>query len=292
MPEWIKTLQNEITSALESLETSHKFQSVDWKRPPEPGTAGGGGHSRILTGGQIFEKAGVNISVVEGVLPPLMKERLNAKSAEYFAAGISLVIHPRSPCVPTVHANFRYFEQADRSWFGGGIDLTPYVLAPDDFRHFHHELKTACDTRSLETYPDFKKQCDQYFYIPHRGETRGIGGIFFDYLSDDLEKTFAFVQTCGHSFLPAYLPIVKKRKDTAFTDRQKKFQFLRRGRYVEFNLVYDRGTLFGLQTKGNIESILMSLPPEVHFDFSPSLETNDEEKSLMGFFRNPVSWTE
>lgn len=286
MVAWIRGLQNEIVAGLESFEPSVRFQRAEWKR----GADGGGGDTRVISGGDIFEKGGVNTSVVYGDLPPLMMERLGVKSSKFFAAGISLVIHPRSPQVPTVHANFRYFEQPDRAWFGGGADLTPYTVSEDDFRHFHQVLKESCDTRSTEAYREFKKDCDAYFQIKHRGEARGIGGIFFDYIQNDLEKTFEFVQKSGNSFLKAYVPIVERNHKKAFTERQRKFQLLRRGRYVEFNLVYDRGTLFGLQTNGNIESILMSLPAVVHFDFSPDMESTEEEKMLTSWFRQPRDW--
>lgn len=290
MVAWIRRLQGEIVSGLEAFETRERFQRLAWERPGEENRHGGGGEACILQGGLVFEKAGVNISVVEGLLPPLIQEKLKAATSEFFACGISLVIHPVSPQIPTVHANFRFFEQPDRSWFGGGIDLTPYIYREADFLHFHSVLKEACDSHGADLYPQFKKDCDRYFYLPHRGETRGIGGIFFDYLSDRLEDRFAFVVSCGESFLKAYRPLVEKGKDLAFTPRQKKFQLLRRGRYVEFNLLYDRGTLFGLQTKGNSESILMSLPPEVHFDFQAPLETDESEKALMNLFREPRDW--
>ncbi len=278
-------LQKEIVAGLEVFEPRIHFQSHLWERP-----GGGGGESRILSGGKIFEKAGVNLSLVHGDLPSAIQQKLNCKSAEFFATGISLVLHPFSPKIPTVHANFRYFEQPDRAWFGGGVDLTPYVYAEEDFMHFHGVLKEACNTYRSGVYAKFKKECDTYFFIPHRNETRGVGGIFFDYQSEDLEGFFKFVQKCGNSFLKAYAPIVERNKDLSFSEREKKFQLLRRGRYVEFNLIYDRGTLFGLQTRGNIESILMSLPPVVHYDWSPDMEVTPSEKKLMESFRTPRDW--
>lgn len=286
MVEWVRKLQNEIVHGLEAFEPTARFQKSEWSRE----SGGGGGDTRVISNGEVFEKGGVNTSVVWGELPPLMMERLGSKTASFFAAGISLVIHPRSPSVPTVHANYRYFEQPDRAWFGGGADLTPYTYSETDFRHFHGVLKAACDFRSPETYTQFKRECDSYFRITHRDESRGIGGIFFDYLQNDLENVFEFVQKSGNSFLEAYAPIVERNLEVATTERQKKFQLLRRGRYVEFNLVYDRGTLFGLQTKGNIESILMSLPAVVNFDYSPNLETTDDERKLMSIFRSPREW--
>jgi coproporphyrinogen III oxidase len=285
MVSYVYQVQAEIVSALEKFEPQFKFQKKNWKRP-----GGGGGDSCVLAGGKVFEKAGVNVSVVEGELPDLMVQKFKASSNKFFATGISLVLHPFSPKVPTVHANFRYFEQPDRAWFGGGVDLTPYTVSEEDFQHFHRTLKNGCDPFGADLYPKYKKECDEYFRIQHRDECRGIGGIFFDYVQTDLEKNFEFVQSCGNQFLAAYIPIVERNKDKKFSEREKKFQLLRRGRYVEFNLVYDRGTLFGLQTKGNIESILMSLPAVVHFDYSPDMEATEDEKKLMSWFRSPKEW--
>lgn len=283
--DFVHSLQDQIVQKLESIEPASQFRETSWERP-----GGGGGRSRVLSGGKVFEKAGVNVSVVHGELPEAMQKRLGSTAKDFFAAGISLVIHPANPHVPTVHANYRYFEQSDRSWFGGGADLTPYVLYEEDAQHFHQELKTACDTYSGSAYADFKKACDEYFFIKHRDEHRGVGGIFFDYLSNDLPNIFEFVKKASSAFTKAYCPIVERRKDLKFSEREKAFQLLRRGRYVEFNLVYDRGTLFGLETKGNIESILMSLPPEVQFAYSPDLETNEAEKKLMKVIREPREW--
>lgn len=282
---FVESLQENICSELEALEAGAKFLEKSWERP-----GGGGGRSRVLERGKIFEKAGVNTSVVHGELPQSMQERLGSKTSEFFATGISLVIHPLNPHVPTVHANYRYFEQSDRAWFGGGADLTPTVLYEEDAMHFHRIHQKACEDFKPGAYDDFKKKCDEYFYLKHREEHRGVGGIFFDYLSDNLEDVFEFVQNSGRAFTEAYVPIVQRRQSKKYSERQKKFQLLRRGRYVEFNLVYDRGTLFGLETKGNIESILMSLPPQVHFDFRPDLESNEEERSLMKVIRQARSW--
>jgi len=283
--DFVRDLQSRIVSALEAFEPQTKFEKVSWERP-----GGGGGDTRVISGGHIFEKGGVNVSVVHGQLPAKMQEKFKSKTADFFATGVSLVIHPRSPQIPTVHANFRYFEQADRTWFGGGADLTPYAPAPELFIHFHSCFQKACDFYAPDAYAKFKKECDEYFFLPHRGETRGIGGVFFDYLEGDRDKTFEFIKKSGETFIEAYIPIVEKTKDLKFSERQKKYQLLRRGRYVEFNLIYDRGTLFGLETKGNAESILMSLPPEVHFDFHAELETNNEERQLMGWLKKPVEW--
>ena len=281
--EYVQSLQDRICSALENFEPGSKFKEVSWNRP-----GGGGGRTRVLADGRVFEKAGVNTSVVYGELPDRMAEKLQTKEKKFFATGISLVIHPRSPQVPTVHANYRYFEQPDRWWFGGGADLTPYVPREDLFKHFHQTLMESCPSR--ERFDQWKKECDRYFFISHREETRGIGGIFFDYLNEDRERNFSEVMRMGDAFIPAYVPIVEKTKDLSFTERQKEFQLLRRGRYVEFNLVYDRGTLFGLETKGNIESILMSLPAVAHWSFQADFEANDEEKRLMSYLRKPSDW--
>lgn len=280
---YLEGLQNRICSALETFEPTARFSIEKWSRP-----GGGGGESRALSGGQVFEKAGVNLSVVHGELPERMREKLKTPESEFFATGVSLVIHPNSPQVPTVHANFRYFEQPSRWWFGGGTDLTPYVPNESAFKHFHQTLKEA--SSSAERFQEMKEECDKYFFIPHREETRGVGGIFFDYVTGEKAEEFSRVKKLGDSFVPAYCPIVEKTKDLEFSERQKKYQLLRRGRYVEFNLVYDRGTLFGLETKGNIESILMSLPPNVNWDFKANLEETAEEKQLMSWLKKPVDW--
>jgi len=285
MEAYVRSLQDRICASLEKVDGRSVFRESMWDRP-----GGGGGRSRILEGGGVFEKAGVNVSAVFGELPALMAERLGSKEKDFFATGISLVLHPFSPQVPTVHANFRYFEQPGRSWFGGGADLTPYVWSPDEFKHFHRTLKKPCDLFLDSAYSQFKKACDDYFFIPHRGERRGVGGIFFDYLEKDKEQTFDFVKRSGDCFIESYIPIVERQMSKSFSEREKKFQLLRRGRYVEFNLVYDRGTLFGLQTKGNIESILMSLPAVVNFDYQADMEKTEDEKQLMDVFRNPKDW--
>jgi coproporphyrinogen III oxidase len=281
--EYVQGLQDRIFKSLEQFEPSARFKEVVWNRP-----GGGGGRTRVLAGGSVFEKAGVNTSVVHGELPERMAEKLKTSQREFFATGVSLVIHPVSPQVPTVHANYRYFEQPDRWWFGGGADLTPYVPREDLFKHFHQTLKSA--SASPDKFQQMKIECDHYFHIAHRGETRGVGGIFFDYLNEDFERNFSELKKLGDAFVPAYVPIVEQTKDLPFTERQKKFQLLRRGRYVEFNLVYDRGTLFGLETKGNIESILMSLPAVANWDFSASFEENEEEMRLMSYLRKPIDW--
>ena len=268
--QYIKDLQDTITTKLELLDGQATFEEDVWKRDE-----GGGGRTRVIENGAVFEKGGVNISAVHGALPKAMQAYFKVGDVDFFACGLSLVLHPKNPMVPTVHANWRYFEMYDDSgtvvdsWFGGGQDLTPYYLFEEDARHFHGVCKNACDAHDPEFYPLYKKKCDEYFYNTHRGEARGIGGLFFDYCKTtetmSMEKWYDFVTEVGNSFLDAYVPIVEKRKELVFTKEHKDWQEIRRGRYVEFNLVHDKGTLFGLKTNGRIESILMSLPPSVQW---------------------------
>ena len=260
----------------------------------------GGGLTKVIENGAVFEKGGVNIIEVSGKLPESMQQYFGVKEANFFACGLSLVLHPVNPMVPTVHANWRYFEMYDQQgaiidqWFGGGQDLTPYYLFEQDAVHFHQTCKTACDMHSPLFYPKYKARCDDYFYNDHRGEGRGIGGLFFDYcrISDDmqLEDWYCFVTQVGNSFLDAYTPIVEKRKQLPFTEKQREWQEIRRGRYVEFNLVHDKGTLFGLKTNGRIESILMSLPPRVQWRYNHQPEANSEEEKLINVLKNPINW--
>ncbi len=281
---YFKDLQDRITEALSEMDGT-AFREDLWERE-----GGGGGRTRVLEGGAVFEKGGVNFSEVQGNLPEEFADEIPVGSGtEFFATGISLVIHPFNPKVPIVHANFRYLEKGDGSWFGGGADLTPSYPYADDGVHFHATLKAACDAHDPGYYPRFKQWCDEYFTIQHRGEMRGVGGIFFDYLQEDLEGVFEFVRTVGDCFLPAYLPIVERRKDESFGDREREFQMIRRGRYAEFNLVYDRGTVFGLKTGGRAESILMSLPPAARwiYDFRP--EPGTPEAEAAAFFQ-PRDW--
>jgi coproporphyrinogen III oxidase len=291
-----KKSQQKICNALESVDTKTKFISDPWNRVEQNGSYGGGGLTRIFQNGEIFEKAGVNFSEVHGSLPNEMSHKLIGKNkpANFYATGISLVIHPRSPLIPTTHANFRYLEVEDKSWFGGGIDLTPYYLFEEDAQCFHQTLKNYCNKHDNSYYPKFKEWCDQYFYLPHRGETRGIGGLFFDYLGkEEGEITadfFPFVSEGPQSFIDCYLPIVNNRKNLTWTEEQKHFQLLRRGRYVEFNLLYDRGTQFGLQTGGRTESILMSLPPEVIWEYNYTPEQGSAEEKLIETLKSPRSW--
>lgn len=284
--DYIQRLQDHICRSLEEEDGEKRFAEDRWERP-----GGGGGVTRIISDGRVFEKGGVNTSVVHGLLPDVMMQRLGVCHRRFFACGISLVIHPVNPFVPTVHANYRYFELYDDGgavvdcWFGGGADLTPYYIFEEDGRHFHSVLKQVCDRHSPEYYPRFKAECDRYFFIEHRKENRGIGGIFFDYLRPDesrsAEQWLEFVIDAGEAFLPAYLPIVQRRKNHAYGDRHLRWQGIRRGRYVEFNLVYDRGTLFGLKTDGRIESILMSLPATARWEYNFCPEPGSEEAKLL-----------
>ena len=290
--DYFLALQNKITEKLQEQEKV-SFIEDKWKREE-----GGGGQSRILENGDIFEKAGINFSDVQGKHLPASatSKRPNLENASFRAMGISLVFHPRNPFVPTCHMNLRFFsvmkdEEEITWWFGGGYDLTPYYGFEEDAIHWHRTAHEACEPFGQNIYPDFKKACDRYFYLPHRNEPRGIGGIFFDdYNKVDFQHSFALTQSVGNSFLPAYMPIVEKRKNTPFNDSHKKFQHYRRGRYVEFNLVYDRGTLFGLQSNGRTESILMSLPPQVNWTYDYKPDSNSEEALLYQNFLIEKNW--
>jgi coproporphyrinogen III oxidase len=278
--EFFASLQDAICAALEDCDAQARFREDRWTRE-----GGGGGRTRVLEAGAVFEKAGVNFSAVEGLLPEEFARKLGGGEArEFFATGVSLVLHPHNPHVPTVHANFRFLERGDGAWFGGGADLTPSYPVREDVVHFHRTLKEACDRHDPAYYPKFKAWCDEYFFIRHREEMRGVGGIFFDYLQGDLEAIFAFVRDAGASFLPAYLPIVARRRNQPYGEREREFQLIRRGRYAEFNLVYDRGTVFGLETRGRTESILMSLPPLARwtYDYQPA-PGSPEAEALHGF---------
>ena len=293
--EYIQNLQDTITQALEAIDGKARFREDLWERPE-----GGGGRTRIIENGNVIEKGGVNISAVHGPLPKSMQEYFKVKDVDFFACGLSLVIHPINPMVPTVHANWRYFEMYDEKgntvdqWFGGGQDLTPYYLFEEDVRHFHQTCKTVCDSFHTDLYPDFKQKCDAYFFNKHRNEARGVGGLFFDYLKEEgsfsLMDRYNFVTAVGNSFLEAYTPILKKRKDLHYTPAQRNWQEIRRGRYVEFNLVNDKGTLFGLRTNGRIESILMSLPPKVQWHYDHQPEEGSEEARLLEVLKSPKNW--
>jgi len=293
--EYIQILQDRITSKLEAVDGVAQFQEDIWKRPE-----GGGGRTRVIENGYVFEKGGVNISAVHGQLPKTMQQHFDVADANFFACGLSLVLHPKNPMVPTVHANWRYFEMYDAvgnivdQWFGGGQDLTPYYLFDEDAKHFHQVCKTACDKHNAEFYPKYKSRCDAYFYNAHRNEARGIGGLFFDYCKANeviqMQDWYNFVTEIGDSFLDAYVPIVERRKDLDYTEAQRNWQEIRRGRYVEFNLVHDKGTLFGLKTNGRIESILMSLPPHVQWVYDHHPEASSEEEKLIKVLQNPIDW--
>jgi coproporphyrinogen III oxidase len=292
MERMVRETQAAICEALEPLD-ERPFQEDPWRHPE-----GGGGLSRVLQDGSAFQKAGVNVASVAGTLHEealqamVPKQDLEPHPHHFAAVGLSVVIHPRSPWVPTVHCNYRYFELDDgRWWFGGGTDLTPAYLFAEDARHFHVTLAAACDRHDATFYPRFKKWCDDYFQLPHRGEARGIGGIFFDNLRDrDRDALFAFVADCATSFVPAYLPIVQRRQPLPWGERERRWQALRRGRYVEFNLMYDRGTRFGLRTGGRVESILMSLPLEARWEYAHEPAAGTPEAATLAVLRQPRDW--
>ncbi len=282
---YFRDLQDRLCAALEELDGEKRFQEDTWQRP-----GGGGGRTRVLAEGGLFEKAGVNFSDVHGEFAEELAQQMPGRGRTFQATGVSLVLHPRSPMVPTVHANFRFLTKGGSWWFGGGSDLTPYYPYREDVIHFHRSWKSLCERHApLVDYAKLKRWCDDYFFLPHRNEHRGVGGIFFDYLQGDFDPLFAFVSDCGDAFLDAYVPIARRRRDEPYTEEQGRFQEIRRGRYVEFNLIYDRGTLFGLKTGGRIESILMSLPPSVRwvYDYQPQPGTREAE---LYEFLKPRDW--
>jgi coproporphyrinogen III oxidase len=309
--DFIHELQDRICTVIEAQDGKAAFREDLWQRP-----AGGGGKTRVIADGSVFEKGGVNTSVVHGELPELIRERFGVDHGYFMAAGLSLVIHPVNPNVPTVHANYRYFELYDREggeirdlWFGGGADLTPYYLNETDACHFHLVHKEACDKVDVTLYPKFKPDCDAYFYNTHRGESRGVGGIFYDYMRPvdvpltsqgrrtgtgypDLtwEQLFELAQLNGQAFIDAYIPIIERNKSTPWTEQERYWQEIRRGRYVEFNLIHDRGTLFGLKTDGRVESILMSLPPRVRWDYDFQIKPDSPESNLIQVLKQPRDW--
>lgn len=291
--DYLQALQMRICSSLEDVDGKARFSLDHWDRE-----GGGGGDSRVLSGGNVFEQAGVGFSHVFGsqMPPSATKSRPELAGASFQAMGVSLVLHPNNPYVPTTHANFRFFTTDSNDgepvwWFGGGFDLTPFYPFKEDVVHWHQTAKDACDPYGEDVYPRYKKWCDEYFYLRHRQETRGIGGLFFDDLNEPgFEKSFAFVRDVADRFLPAYLPIVKKRHRHKFGERQREFQLYRRGRYVEFNLIYDRGTLFGLQSGGRTESILMSLPPRVRWQYNWRPEPGSAEADLYDNYLRPRDW--
>lgn len=285
--DYFQHLQTNIVQRLATIDGTERFREDRWEH-----REGGGGITRVLSDGAVFERAGVNFSVVQGEsLPPSILEQFPKAEGEPFTGtGISLVVHPLNPYVPTIHMNYRYFETETIWWFGGGVDLTPYYPFEEDVREFHRRLQTICDRYDPEYYPRFKQWCDDYFHIEHREEPRGVGGLFFDYLQGDFDRIYRFVRDNGDNFLALYEPIVLRRKDLNYSDRERTFQLFRRGRYVEFNLVYDRGTRFGLQTKGRIESILMSLPPLVRWEYDYQPEPGSPEAELYEKFLVPRDW--
>lgn len=299
--DWFKILQSDICAQLEQADAKGKFRSDVWQRP-----GGGGGISRVLTDGSIIEKGGVNFSEVWGKTPEATLKLLNLPVAadgvhpEFFATGVSIVIHPLNPRVPIIHMNVRYFEirtaeaEKDLWWFGGGIDLTPHYVVEEDARHFHEQLKKVCDQHHPSYYPEFKKWADDYFFIRHRNETRGVGGIFFDHLKAQNGFTkaarFEFVKAVGSAFAPLYTHFMKKNHGLPFGERERQWQYLRRGRYVEFNLVWDRGTKFGLETDGRTESILMSLPPQANWQYNHQPETGSAEEKTLSYLKKGIEW--
>jgi coproporphyrinogen III oxidase len=293
---FVHQLQNDICRDLEAVDGTAKFREDAWDREE-----GGGGKTRVISNGDVFEKGGVNSSVVFGKVTELMRSQLKIEGDNWFASGLSLVLHPRNPFVPTVHCNYRMFELynasgdlADR-WFGGGTDLTPYYLFEEDARHFHNTYKLACDRFDPAFFPEFKKNCDDYFVNTHRNnERRGIGGIFYDYQrpspGKDMEFWLAFARCCGDAFAASYLPLIERRRMLGYSDENRYWQEIRRGRYTEFNLVHDRGTIFGLRTNGRTESILMSLPPTARFDYDYQPAKDSMEDKLLQACLHPVDW--
>ncbi|MEO9965019.1 MAG: oxygen-dependent coproporphyrinogen oxidase [Reichenbachiella sp.] len=288
--EWFKGLQDDICSKLEQTDRKGKFKEDLWDRPE-----GGGGRTRVINDGAIIEKGGVNFSAVHGPTPDKILEALKIDQADFFATGVSIVMHPHSPMVPIIHMNVRYFEMSNGvSWFGGGIDLTPHYVVDADARYFHEQLKTCCARHDESYYSQFKQWADDYFYIKHRKETRGVGGIFFDRLSANekfsLEDRWAFVKDVGSQFAPIYTHLMSKNKALPFTDKHKQWQYLRRGRYAEFNLVWDKGTKFGLDTDGRTESILMSLPPQANWEYNHIPETGSDEQKTLDLLKKGIDW--
>ena len=290
---YLRNLQADIVSQLEAVDGQATFQRDSWERP-----GGGGGESRVLSGGAVFEQAGVGFSKVFGeqMPPSATKSRPELAGRGFQAVGVSLVLHPRNPYVPTTHANVRFFiaeHPTDEPvwWFGGGFDLTPYYPFHEDVVQWHETARTACEGFGDDAYAKYKKWCDEYFFLKHRNETRGVGGLFFDDLNKPgFDDSFAFQRSVGDHFLKAYLPIVARRKETPYGERERDFQLYRRGRYVEFNLIYDRGTLFGLQSGGRTESILMSLPPEVRWRYDWQPEAGAKEAELYERYLKPQEW--
>lgn len=289
--EWFKQLQDQICKNLEELDGKVKYHQDQWNRPE-----GGGGRSRVFKDGYVIEKGGVNFSAVHGKTPEKIQNALKLDDADFFASGVSIVLHPHSPMIPIIHMNVRYFEMSNGTWwFGGGIDVTPHYIVEEDARFFHQLLKKACDNHDKSYYPEFKKWADDYFFIKHRNETRGIGGIFFDRLNDqnsthNKADRWAFVQQIGESFIPAYQELVSRHRNEPYGERHKNWQSLRRGRYVEFNLVWDKGTKFGLDTNGRTESILMSMPPVANWEYNQIPEEGSAEEKTLNLLKKGIDW--
>ncbi len=293
--EWLKELQDSICSALEKADGKAKFTEENWTREE-----GGGGRSRVIKNGAVLEKGGVMYSAVHGNTPEfLLKEKEHAVGAErkstFYATGVSIVLHPENPMLPIIHMNIRYFEMSNGvKWLGGGIDLTPHYVNEADAKYFHDELKKVCDKHNSSYYSKFKKWADDYFFITHRNETRGIGGIFFDRLNSDnemnFEKNFAFWQDVGSAFASIYTELINRNKNKSFTEAHKQWQLLRRGRYVEFNLIYDKGTKFGLESNGRIESILVSLPLHASWEYNFKVTSGSEEEKTLSFLKKGINW--
>ncbi len=292
---YLENLQNTITSKIEKIDGKSSFLEDLWDHHDS-----GGGRTRVISNGNIFEKGGVNISSISGTLPKIMQSQLKTKNKNFSACGLSIVFHPLNPMIPTVHFNIRYFEMIDLlgnkcdQWFGGGIDLSPYYIFENDVILFHKNCKEICDKYGENLYIEYKTKCDKYFWNSHRNEARGVGGLFFDYLKDTPEKSLkewnSFVKELGDNFLKIYLPIVNKRKEMPFTKYEKMWQEIRRGRYAEFNLIHDKGTLFGIKTKGRIESIMMSLPPTVRWQYNFFPNLGSKEEKLISILQKPKNW--
>lgn len=285
--EYFRGLQDRLCAGLSAADGGGTFREDAWDRP-----GGGGGRSRVLENGPVIEKGGVNFSEVFGDLTPTFAASMPGDGLSFTATGVSWVIHPRSPHIPTVHGNFRFLTHGSAAWFGGGCDLTPYYPALEDVTHFHRTWKQVCDRHApMADHATMKAECDTYFHLPHRDEARGVGGIFFDHFGgDNLDAAFTFVQDAADSFLAAYVPIVERRRGQAWTADERAFQEYRRGRYVEFNLIYDRGTIFGLKTNGRTESILMSLPPVVQYRYDWHPEPGTPEAALTDYWLKPRDW--
>lgn len=284
-------IQDSICEGLVQADGKAKFEEETWQRD-----GGGGGRTRVMQNGNVIEKGGVNFSAVHGKLPEAVKKAFNVDSDDFFATGVSIVMHPENPFVPIIHMNIRYFEMDEQTrWFGGGIDLTPHYVIPTDARFFHHRLKQTCDRFDPAFYAKFKQHADDYFFIKHREETRGVGGIFYDRLKPentnlDFNQILDFSLAVGNTFLPVYTELIDRNRDQSFSEQEKEWQYLRRSRYAEFNLVYDAGTKFGLETNGRIESILMSLPPTAKWNYNPQVSADSEEEATLALLKKGINW--